>query len=829
MMQEEGSQAQTLCGQWAATGARGAAEVEAMPPSSPGRPAPQYSPASSTSSFLSGLGAKVQTFREQALRSAANVMNSRGVDTHRHGNGNLDLTYITPRIIAMPGFYEKLLTRTGGNLPQDVDKFLSETHGQGNTCIFNVGTKAVEVPLVTKFQQRDINAGSPRALRKLIRVMRAVAAWLQENQQHVAVISAETHGACGTVCASFLCWSRLMVNPMDSVKVFTAKRVVGGASVLSRSQQRYVGYTAKMASGQNPHTRAVRFKEISLLSTPTVTSHGCKPFLVIKIGEKIAMSTRDFPSTRFYSTGEQVVFSDLEVTLLGDITLELWHYSTVLGVDKSKLLCHVKFHTGFVATDVVVFDRDDLDGVDRRKEFGPSFGVKAILEVLPEANPQHFTWLEEALPLPDMTHKRLLFSTSSEYDAFMRDFAVMKGIALSSATSTGTLDEDSRFGSDEDHSEDFAVDAELREAQVHVVSGSQTLDDDEEEEEVIAVQPMSQDTTLLLDFGDTSASAINTATVDDTKLIDVSLGTAKPVTEDSLQEPTDDLVDLLGGMGMDQSRPAHVNLANSTGSDLLDFTDSSKSKQPASAAPPSDDPFAGLFGAPVTPQSQTMHHSTSSPDLQAMSTKATPSTNVFAFDDLAASLHSGTRPSGFPAKQSRQTPQPQQAQAQVQPQLQTPAQPPPRVEPQQTPSSSSFNAAAFSKPQAQAADPMMFNDLLAPRFQQKDKQQQTLAELHREQRAKYEDPIKLKVETWAEGKEGNLRALLASLQDVLWEGARWTPLNVGQLMNPAVVKKTYQRACLLVHPDRHSSSDEHKELANEVFVKLSFAYKEFDP
>lgn len=50
--------------------------------------------------------------------------------------------------------------------------------------------------------------------------------------------------------------------------------------------------------------------------------------------------------------------------------------------------------------------------------------------------------------------------------------------------------------------------------------------------------------------------------------------------------------------------------------------------------------------------------------------------------------------------------------------------------------------------------------------------------MSREARAKTEDPIKLAVEVWVEGKEQNLRALLSTLDQILWEGAGWKPVSM---------------------------------------------------
>lgn len=58
---------------------------------------------------------------------------------------------------------------------------------------------------------------------------------------------------------------------------------------------------------------------------------------------------------------------------------------------------------------------------------------------------------------------------------------------------------------------------------------------------------------------------------------------------------------------------------------------------------------------------------------------------------------------------------------------------------------------------------------------------QTLKDMVREQKLKTEDPIKVKVEEWMEGKKNNIRAVLSTLHEVLWEGTKWKPLQLHEV------------------------------------------------
>lgn len=63
--------------------------------------------------------------------------------------------------------------------------------------------------------------------------------------------------------------------------------------------------------------------------------------------------------------------------------------------------------------------------------------------------------------------------------------------------------------------------------------------------------------------------------------------------------------------------------------------------------------------------------------------------------------------------------------------------------------------------------------------------------------------VMLQILDWIEGKERNIRALLSTLNTVLWEGeTRWKPVGMADLVTPDQVKKYYRKAVLIVHPDK---------------------------
>ena len=102
-------------------------------------------------------------------------------------------------------------------------------------------------------------------------------------------------------------------------------------------------------------------------------------------------------------------------------------------------------------------------------------------------------------------------------------------------------------------------------------------------------------------------------------------------------------------------------------------------------------------------------------------------------------------------------------------------------------------------------------------------------------REEEEDAIRIhlepKIKAWSEehGKKKQLQALLASLHTILWSGAKWKPISIGDILQPAKVKKFYFKATLVVHPDKTGDLPaEQRFLAKRIFDALTQAKTVWD-
>ena len=94
------------------------------------------------------------------------------------------------------------------------------------------------------------------------------------------------------------------------------------------------------------------------------------------------------------------------------------------------------------------------------------------------------------------------------------------------------------------------------------------------------------------------------------------------------------------------------------------------------------------------------------------------------------------------------------------------------------------------------------------------------------------DRVSERLQSWRAGKEGNLRALLGSLETVLWADAGWKKVGMGELILPGKVKVAYMKGIAKVHPDkvcwsgcwRCGKGEERREWRRWMLMRISSLY-----
>ncbi|EFA82636.1 DNAJ heat shock N-terminal domain-containing protein [Heterostelium album PN500] len=101
---------------------------------------------------------------------------------------------------------------------------------------------------------------------------------------------------------------------------------------------------------------------------------------------------------------------------------------------------------------------------------------------------------------------------------------------------------------------------------------------------------------------------------------------------------------------------------------------------------------------------------------------------------------------------------------------------------------------------------------------------------HQHARQTIEPGISDRVKHWAEknNRRNNIRVLLATLHEVLWEESGWEKITLGAVITPVQVKKVYRKAIMVVHPDKvNNGTLEQKMIAQRIFESLREEYEVF--
>ncbi|KAF4586015.1 UBA/TS-N domain-containing protein [Ophiocordyceps camponoti-floridani] len=91
------------------------------------------------------------------------------------------------------------------------------------------------------------------------------------------------------------------------------------------------------------------------------------------------------------------------------------------------------------------------------------------------------------------------------------------------------------------------------------------------------------------------------------------------------------------------------------------------------------------------------------------------------------------------------------------------------------------------------------------------------------------DVVDARVSAWRDGKRDNLRALLGSLDKVLWANSGWKPVGMHELVMANRVKVVYMKAIAKTHPDKlpQDANTEVRLVAGLVFSTLNESWDRF--
>ena len=274
---------------------------------------------------------------------------------------NLDLSYITPRIIAM-AFPGSGITSLYRNKLIDVANFLNQTH-PNNYLILNLSGYIYDIGKFNKVIHKTewLDHHSP-PLELLFELVKIIHEYLLENDEHIIVINCNAgKGRTGTLICCYLLFCGRFNNINDSFDYYSLKRFNKGYGVTHASQKRYVNYFYQLITKQNkivfPYVRKLKSIKISCIPYENITQY--IPCYIISESNKKLLE--ECSTCTYIAQDKEMNFTkkNLDLIIKGDILIELFHKYTF----KKKKLGRVAFNTAFIDKDTkeIKFNKKEID------------------------------------------------------------------------------------------------------------------------------------------------------------------------------------------------------------------------------------------------------------------------------------------------------------------------------------------------------------------------------------------------------------------------------------------------------------------------------------
>jgi phosphatidylinositol-3,4,5-trisphosphate 3-phosphatase/dual-specificity protein phosphatase PTEN len=290
---------------------------------------------------------------------------------------NLDLTYITPNVIAM-GFPSEGLEGMYRNKMTDVQAFMAKYH-PGKHRVYNLCSER-EYP-ASKFEQCvhfPFDDHNPPPFRVLIAFCQDVAAFLQKDPENVVAVHCKAgKGRTGTCIAAYFVYAG-MGTAQEALDLFGRKRTSNSKGVTIPSQRRWVHHFEQML--REFYWRGVGFPDEDRVATlvgfelaPRIdydVTGGCDPYLVIRsmaTGKKDIYNSRkdkQAKATHQHWDGDTPYGASVRVDLQGEVQLTVMDYDSVGKDDK---MFSVWLQTSFITGSKVTLTKAQLDGAVKDK------------------------------------------------------------------------------------------------------------------------------------------------------------------------------------------------------------------------------------------------------------------------------------------------------------------------------------------------------------------------------------------------------------------------------------------------------------------------------
>ena len=318
---------------------------------------------------------------------------------------DLDLTYVTPQIIAM-GYPSTGLEAAYRNPLPEVQRFFATKHA-GHNKIYNLCSERqydleAHFDLVVRYPFNDHNSPPLEMIRLFCE---DVIEYLKESPENVVAIHCKAgKGRTGLMICCLLQHMRPSMSAAESLDFFGRERTQDGKGVTIPSQRRYVHYFGRQlqlrsdtaggsgggggggGEGVTARYPVVKLNHVRFVTVPlSGVGGGVLPWFEVfswaptgvapqqdmcgAWAERKVYNYKQYATPRHVGVDEGFVDLDCslhDLRLCGDVRLQFHDGSS--GKKKGSKLFHVWFNTAFVEGNYMCFEKPFVDKVNKDKK-----------------------------------------------------------------------------------------------------------------------------------------------------------------------------------------------------------------------------------------------------------------------------------------------------------------------------------------------------------------------------------------------------------------------------------------------------------------------------
>eukprot|EP01065_Artemidia_motanka_P053139 TRINITY_DN9784_c0_g1_i1.p1 TRINITY_DN9784_c0_g1~~TRINITY_DN9784_c0_g1_i1.p1 ORF type:complete len:829 (+),score=189.94 TRINITY_DN9784_c0_g1_i1:158-2644(+) len=313
---------------------------------------------------------------------------------------DLDLTYITPRIVAMgyPSVGREQFYRN----PMSSVEALFEQYHRGHYKVYNLCSEANREYEPTRFQRSQARYPFPDHHPPPFSLFTAfcedVHEYLSRDADNVVSVHCKAgKGRTGTMIAAYLIFSGQAREADEALTIYGEQRTKDGKGVTIPSQRRYVHYFSSFVNLYKqvaPPERCLVFHQIRLYTTPHVDRDGgCDPVFTVHQGDvKKLYDEKMYDSMAEEQPRHVVGQSHIDLKFMRRVVVKGDVKVVVADVDFLQTapnhMFQFFFNTSFIPTHNVLFlEKHEVDGPHqdtKHKYFDAAFAVECTFRCADE-------------------------------------------------------------------------------------------------------------------------------------------------------------------------------------------------------------------------------------------------------------------------------------------------------------------------------------------------------------------------------------------------------------------------------------------------------------